>query len=113
MPSYVHPDYRGFGAYGFSPEAYEDVQRVYPFFQGHPWQEILRSAALYDLANQAFADLLLKNLQEYLPEAATEEEIFDVLHQAWNLGLSGFKRGGKTVSSRMRRAEEFKRRRNF
>jgi hypothetical protein len=107
-PTYVHPDLRGFGAYGLSPEAFYDVQRLYPFFQRYNWQDIMNSQKLYDLANQAFADWLLQNLQDYLPEQATQEEIFDVLHRAWNLGLSGFKNGKQVVLSRINRAEEFK-----
>ena len=107
-PTYVHPDSRGFGTYGLSPEAYEDVQRLYPFFKSYNWQEILYSTQLYELANQAFADLLLKNLQDYIPEDATQEQIFDIVHKAWNLGLTGFKNGRQTVSSRIKRAEEFK-----
>ena len=107
-PTYVHPDSRGFGAYGLSPEAYQDVQRLYPTFKNYDWLDILNSAQLYELANQAFADLLLKNLQNYIPAGATQEQIFDIIHQAWNLGLSGFKNGGMTVVSRIKRAEEFK-----
>ena len=107
-PTYVHPDSRGFGAYGFSPEAYEDVQRLYPFFKNYYWQDILQSPQLYELANQAFADWLLKNLQSYIPVGATEKQIFDIIQQAWNLGLSGFKNGNLTVASRVARAEEFK-----
>ncbi|MCX5707832.1 MAG: hypothetical protein NTY14_02445 [Candidatus Omnitrophica bacterium] len=107
-PTYIHPDSQGFGAYGFSPGAYQDVQRLYPFFQKYSWQEIMNSPKLYDLANQAFADWLLKNLKDYIPEGASKEEIFDVLHQAWNLGLSGFKNGRQVVASRAKRAQEFK-----
>jgi|GEM_PF-1185422 len=107
-PTYVHPDARGFGTYGLSPEAYEDVQRLYPDFKDYNWQDILSSPQLYELANQAFADLLLKNLQEYVPNNATQEEIFDIIHKAWNLGLTGFKSGRETVESRSKRAEEFK-----
>ena len=107
-PTYVHPDSKGFGAYGFSPGAYEDVQRLYPFFQEYSWQDIMKSPKLYDLANQAFADWLLKGLQNYIPKNASKQEVFDVLHQAWNLGLMGFKNGRKVVSSRTKRAEEFK-----
>jgi hypothetical protein len=107
-PTYAHPDLKGFGAYGFSPEAYRDVQRLYPFFQNYSWQDILHSQQLYDLANQAFADWLLKNLQSHIPCDATQEQIFDVLHRAWNVGLSGFKKGKEVVPSRSRRAEEFK-----
>ena len=107
-PTYVHPDSRGFGAYGLSPEAYADVQRLYPFFENYCWQDILQSPPLYELANQAFADWLLKNLQSYIPVGATEKQIFDVIQQAWNLGLSGFKNGNLTVASRIERAEEFK-----
>jgi len=106
-PAYIHPDGRGFGAYGFSPEAYDDVRQHYAFFQDYTWEEIIDSAALYDLANQAFADLLLKHLQDYIPEGADRKTVFLVLHQAWNLGLSGFKRGRQVVSSRTRRAQEF------
>jgi hypothetical protein len=107
-PSYVHPDLKGFGAYGFSPAAYQDVQRLYPFFKNYSWQDILYSQRLYELANRAFADWLLKNLQDYIPSGASQEQIFDVLHQAWNLGLTGFKNGGEVIASRTRRAEEFK-----
>jgi len=107
-PAYVHPDSRGFGTYGLSPEAYEDVQRIYPCFRNHGWQDILCSPQLYELANQAFADLLLKNLQDYIPRDATQEQIFDIIHRAWNLGLTGFKNGRETVASRIKRAEEFK-----
>ncbi len=107
-PAYIHPDFQGFGAYGFSPGAYQDVQRLYPFFQKYSWQEIISSRKLYDLANQAFADWLLKNLKDYIQESASREQVFDVLHQAWNLGLSGFKKGRKVVFSRTKRAEEFK-----
>ena len=107
-PTYVHPDSRGFGAYGLSPEAYQDVQRLYPVFKNYIWQDILHSPQLYELANHAFADLLLKNLQNYIPASATEEQIFDIIHQAWNLGLSGFKNGKITIASRIKRAEEFK-----
>jgi len=109
-PAYVHPDGRGFGAYGFSPEAYEDVRQRYAFFRDYGWEDILASAELYDRANQAFADLLLKNLQGYIPERADKKEVFIVLHQAWNLGLSGYKKGRQVVFSRTRRAEEFLRR---
>jgi hypothetical protein len=107
-PSYVHPDARGFGAYGLSPEAYEDVQNAYPDFKKHDWQEILESQQLYELASRAFADLLLKCLREYIPDGTGQEQIFDIIHKAWNLGLTGFKNGGQTVASRMKRAEEFK-----
>jgi hypothetical protein len=106
-PAYIHPDSQGFGAYGFSPGAYQDVQRLYPFFQKYSWQEIMNSPKLYDLANRAFADWLLKNLKDYIPEGASPEKTFEVLHQAWNLGLTGFKNGRKVVPSRSRRAGEF------
>jgi hypothetical protein len=109
-PDYIHPDSKGFGAYGFSPGAYQDVQRLYPFFRGYSWEQLMDSPKLYDLANQAFADWLLKNLKDCMPETASKEEIFDVLHQAWNLGLTGFKNGRQVVASRTRRAEEFKNR---
>lgn len=107
-PLYIHPDGRGYGCYGFSPEAYEDVQRLYPFFRQISWERILRSPRLYDLANQAFCDWLIKNLQDYCPQTQNPSEIFNVVQQAWNLGLNGFRRGRKVVISRMRRAEEFK-----
>ncbi|MBU0547296.1 MAG: hypothetical protein KJ710_03535 [Candidatus Omnitrophica bacterium] len=107
-PTYVHPDSRGFGTYGLSPEAYEDVQRLYSSFKNYGWQDILCSPQLYELANQAFADLLLKHLQDYIPEDATQEQIFDIIHRAWNLGLTGFKNGRETILSRIRRAKEFK-----
>ena len=107
-PTYAHPDSQGFGTYGLSPEAYEDVQRLYPSFKNYGWQDILSSPQLYELANQAFADLLLKNLQDYIPKDATQEQIFDIIHRAWNLGLTGFKSGRETVASRIKRAEEFK-----
>ncbi|MDD5691312.1 MAG: hypothetical protein PHC37_06440 [Candidatus Omnitrophica bacterium] len=107
-PTYIHPDSRGFGTYGLSPEAYEDVQKLYHSFKDYNWQDILYSPQLYELANQAFADLLLKNLQDYIPKGATQEQIFDIIHRAWNLGLTGFKNGRETVASRIRRAEEFK-----
>jgi hypothetical protein len=106
-PTYIHPDSKGFGAYGFSPAAFEDVQRLYPYFEKYSWQDIMASPKLYDLANQAFADWLLKNLQDYLPEGASKQQVFQVLHQAWNLGLSGFKNGRKVVASRTKRALEF------
>lgn len=107
-PTYMHPDSRGFGTYGLSPEAYEDVQQLYSSFKSYSWQDILSSPQLYELANQAFADLLLSNLQEYIPENATQAKIFDIIHKAWNLGLTGFKNGRETVTSRTKRAEEFK-----
>lgn len=106
-PSYVHPDGRGFGAYGFSLEAYEDVQRLYPFFKQYSWTQLLRSQELYDLANRAFCDWMLKNLAAYLPEAAGKKELFTVIQKAWNLGLGGFKQGRQVVRSRELRAEEF------
>jgi hypothetical protein len=106
-PKYIHPDSKGFGAYGFSPGAYSDVQRLYPFFAAYSWQDVLNSSALYDLANQAFADWLLKNLQDSIPANATNAQMFAILHKAWNLGLSGFKNGRNVVSSRIKRAEEF------
>lgn len=107
-PTYVHPDSRGFGTYGLSPEAYEDVQQIYPYFKNYNWQDVLNAPQLYELASQAFADLLLKNLQDYIPKDATQEQIFDIIHRAWNLGLTGFKNGRETVASRIKRAEEFK-----
>lgn len=106
-PSYVHPDAKGFGAYGFSPQAYQDVQRIYSFFKQYSWQDIMGSQKLYDLANQAFTDWLLRNLRDYIPKGATQKEIFDILHRAWNLGLTGFKSGKGVVLSRTKRAEEF------
>ena len=106
-PSYMHPDSKGFGAYGFSPIAYSDVQRLYPFFKKYSWQDITDSASLYDLANQAFADWLLKNLQHEIQPDAAPAQIFHILHQAWNLGLAGYKRGRCVVSSRLKREEEF------
>lgn len=105
-PAYVHPDGRGFGAYGFSPEAYVDVQRLYPFFKRYSWEEILHSQRLYDLANRALCDWMLKNLKPYM-SAEGKKEVFVVLHKAWNLGLGGFRRGREVVPSRARRAEEF------
>lgn len=105
--NYMHPDSKGFGAYGFSPGAYADVQRLYPFFRAYTWQEVLESHTLYDLANQAFADWLLSNLQECMPQQATDAQVFEVLHQAWNLGLTGYRNGRRVVSSRQRRAAEF------
>lgn len=106
-PAYVHPDGRGFGAYGFSPEAYTDVQRIYPFFAKYSWGQILRSPRLYDLANRALCDWMLKNLKGSLAPNAGKEEIFTVLHKAWNLGVGGFKKGREVVPSRARRAREF------
>ncbi|MFA5099937.1 MAG: hypothetical protein WC547_03530 [Candidatus Omnitrophota bacterium] len=108
LPSYVHPDGRGYGCYGFSPEAYQDVQRLYPYFREYTWDDILGSHRLYDLANRAFCDWLLKNLQGYVSVSQDPSEVFDTVQQAWNLGLGGFKKGRTVVSSRTRRAEEFK-----
>ena len=105
--AYQHPDGKGFGPFGFSPAAYEDVQRVYPYFRQYDWQDVLGSSSLYDLANRAFADWLLGNLQKNIPQSPTNRQVFDVLHKAWNLGLSGYKNGRIVVSSRIRRAEEF------
>ena len=107
-PTYMHPDARGFGTYGLSPEAYEDVRKIYPYFKDCGWQDILKSEQLYELANQAFADLLFKNLTDYIPEGSTQEQVFDIIHKAWNLGLTGFRSGRQTVESRIKRAEEFK-----
>ena len=107
-PSYVHPDLKGYGAYGFSPGAYEDVQRAYPLFKQYSWQDVMDSRVLYDLVNQAYADWLIKNLQDHISLNADKKEVFDVLHRAWNLGLTGFKNGRCVVASRLKRAEEFK-----
>ena len=106
-PTYIHPDSKGFGAYGFSPQAYSDVQRLNQFFKQYSWQNILNSQQLYDLANQAFADWLLSKLQGDIPQGASRSEIFNVLQQSWNLGLSGFKQGRRVVSSREKKAAEF------
>jgi hypothetical protein len=106
-PAYVHPDGKGFGAYGFSPAAYADVQRLYPFFKQYRWEDVLKSPKLYELANQAFADWLLKNMRSEIGSDMDFTVIFNNLHQAWNLGLSGFKQGRRVVSSRIRRATEF------
>jgi hypothetical protein len=105
--AYQHPDGKGFGPLGFSPAAYEDVQRVYPYFRQYEWRDVLGSSSLYDLANRAFADWLIANLQENIPQSSTRQQVFDVLHKAWNLGLSGYKNGRRVVYSRIRRAEEF------
>ncbi|MFA6384595.1 MAG: hypothetical protein WCY10_04405 [Candidatus Omnitrophota bacterium] len=107
-PAYVHPDGRGFGCYGFSPEAYQDVQRLYPYFRRYSWANILGSPRLYDLANRAFCDWLLKNLRDYVSLSQDPSEVFDAVQKAWNLGLGGFKKGRIVVLSRTRRAEEFK-----
>lgn len=107
-PAYIHPDLKGAGAYGFTPAAYQDVQRIYPYFRDYSWDDIMHSRQLYELANQAFADWLFKNLQDYIPNTATERQVFDVIEKAWNTGLSGFKNGRKIASSRVRMAEEFK-----
>ena len=106
-PTYLHPDKKGYGAYGFTPAAYADVQRSYAFFKTVTWEEMLSSQALYDLANRAFADLLLNNLQDFISPQASYAEKFAILHQAWNLGLSGFKSGRHVVVSRLKRADEF------
>jgi len=106
-PSYIHPDSKGFGAYGFSPGAYEDVRHFYPYFRQYSWNEIMKSSRLYDLGNQAFADWLIGNLQDYISADASAQEIFDVVHRAWNLGLTGYKKGRVVVSSRIKRAGEF------
>ena len=106
-PSYVHPDKRGFGAYGFSPEAYADVQNLYPYFQGISWEQVMHSGKLYDLANRAFCDWLIKNMQDYIPAGASKAVVFENVHKAWNLGLAGFKKGRQVVASRTRRASEF------
>jgi hypothetical protein len=107
LPTYIHPDGRGFGAYGFSPEAYEDVQRIYPYFRAFSWEQLLRSQRLYDLANRALCDWMLRNLQEYIPAGASKEQIFSIIHKAWNLGVGGFRKGREVVPSRARRAQEF------
>jgi len=112
-PSYVHPDGKGFGAYGFSPAAYADVQRLYPFFRRYGWEEVLKSEKLYDLANQAFADWLLKNMQSGPGADMDFAVLFNNLHQAWNLGLNGFKHGRRVVFSRIKRADEFLSRRTI
>jgi hypothetical protein len=106
-PTYLHPDKKGYGAYGFTPAAYADVQRNYAFFKAVTWEEMLSSQALYDLANRAFADLLLTHLQDFIDPQASYVEKFAVLHQAWNLGLSGFKSGRHVVVSRLKRADAF------
>jgi hypothetical protein len=106
-PTYIHPDSKGFGAYGFSPGAYQDVQRLCPFFRQFSWQDIMRCPKLYDMANQAYADWLLMNLRDSLPSDASQQEVFQILHQAWNLGLTGFKNGRQVVASRAKRALEF------
>ncbi|MDD2702588.1 MAG: hypothetical protein PHC33_01095 [Candidatus Omnitrophica bacterium] len=107
-PAYVHPDSKGYGPYGFTSPAYIDVQRAYPFFRQYSWEDILCFQDLYDLANQAYADLLLKNLQEYLDPDSTPYETFNVLQQAWNLGLRGFKSGRNVVSSRIKKVNEYR-----
>jgi hypothetical protein len=107
-PSYVHPDGRGFGCYGFSPEAYQDVRRLYPYFREISWRQVLASPRLYDLANRAFCDWLLMNLRDRIALTGDRATIYDAVQQAWNLGLSGYKKGRAVVSSRTRRAEEFK-----
>jgi hypothetical protein len=107
VPSYVHPDGRGFGAYGFSPEAYEDIQRLYPYFRNVSWEQLLGSQRLYDLANRALCDWMLKSLADYIPRSASKEEVFQVVHKAWNLGMGGFRKGREVVASRTRRAAEF------
>ncbi|MGE5307866.1 MAG: hypothetical protein ACM3OC_02120 [Deltaproteobacteria bacterium] len=106
-PSYIHPDGRGFGAYGFSPEAYEDVQRLYPYFRAFSWEQVLRSQKLYDLANRALCDWMLKSLSDLIPANAEKKEVFTVLHKAWNLGMGGLRKGREVVPSRARRAAEF------
>ena len=106
-PTYMHPDLKGFGSYGLSPDAYLDVQEHYHFFKNYQWEDILHSQQLYELANQAFADWLLKNLKNNIHQNARAKQIFDVLHKAWNVGLSGYKNGREVVSSRIKRAEEF------
>jgi hypothetical protein len=47
-------------------------------------------------------------LQEEIPAGTAPERVFDVVHQAWNVGLSGYKHGRQTVASRIIRAGEFK-----
>jgi hypothetical protein len=106
-PSYIHPDGRGFGAYGLSPEAYADVQRIYPFFKKYSWEKILNSQKLYDLASRALCDWMLKNIKTCYSGTADKKEIFAALHKAWNLGVGGFKLGREVVPSRARRAQEF------
>jgi hypothetical protein len=106
-PTYIHPDLKGFGSYGLTFEAFQDVQAHYPFFKHYRWENILGSPQLYELANQAFADWLIKNLRGYIPDHATAQQVFDVLHKAWNVGLSGYKNGRNVVPSRIKRVEEF------
>ncbi len=79
-PTYLHPDKKGYGAYGFTPAAYADVQRNYAFFKAVTWEEMLASPVLYDLANRAFADLLLTHLQDFIDPHASYAEKFAVLH---------------------------------
>lgn len=109
LPSYVHPDGRGYGPYGLSPAAYADVQTAYPYFRPFSWGKVLSSPSLYERASQAFCDLLLKHTEEYLPASAERQEVFDLTQKVWNLGLRGFKQGRTVVSSRQRRAVEFMR----
>jgi hypothetical protein len=106
-PDYLHPDGIGFGAYGMTPGAYADVQKAYPYFRDIPWPRILRAPALYELASRAFADKLLSRLQEEIPSGSSPRQVFGILHQAWNVGLSGFKSGRRAVPSRFARAREF------
>jgi hypothetical protein len=44
--TYVHPDLKGFGSYGFSQDAYTDVRKAYPFFKSYEWEDILHSQQL-------------------------------------------------------------------
>ncbi|MCU0650885.1 MAG: hypothetical protein MUC52_01455 [Candidatus Omnitrophica bacterium] len=104
---YMHPDGKGFGPLGFSPGAYEDVQRVYPYFRQYSWEDVISSSFVYDLANRAYADWLLCNLQDSIPQSPAAWQIFDVVHKAWNLGLTGYRKGKNVASSRIKRAEEF------
>ncbi len=106
-PAYLHPDGLGYGAYGLTAPAYSDVRQFYPFFKKYSWQEILRSGRLYELASQAFADRLLKNLRGYLDPRADHVQTFNLLQQVWNLGFRGFKEGRQVVASRTKRAKEF------
>jgi hypothetical protein len=106
-PAYPHPDGKGYGPYGLTYRAYLDVQQFYGFFKRYSWQETLNSPRLYELASQAFADRLLKNLQGYIRPESGYPEIFNLLQQSWNLGLRGFKEGRQVVSSRAKRTAEF------
>jgi hypothetical protein len=105
-PGFTHAD-KTKGAYGFSENAYKDVQKAYPsYFKGLTYQDVTSDPSHYELASRAYADLMLKHLQNHI-HGLTYPQTFNEFQKIWNTGATGYDKGKPTAKGRQKNADKY------